>query len=311
MNGDAATVEGFIQKAYDDLKASDAASALSALKTALKLDFEHPEVMYALKCLNWWLERIEHLAGFQDPFDRGGFILSQWKFYYRFLDRIGEHYDLCQYALRRFVYSRALSAFRERLGEGVNQQDPEILYQVGCCYKGVGNFEKALKYLGQAVRFKREGGAALSELADINALLGDSRAAKVLFREAFYQDPQGIDLRSLESDLILRLRDKVRERGYEGEELAEWIPVYGYLWGVFSIKRELKQVEAGRLRDSILSLENEFRNRPRGPVKPRLINRYFWLIDHYENTREDPNLVEEIVLKIKILDPAIYELYRS
>jgi tetratricopeptide (TPR) repeat protein len=311
MNGEISTVEGLVQKAYDDLKDSDAVSASAALREALELDFEHPEVMYALKCLNWWLERTEQPADFRDPFDRGGFILSQWKSYYRFLDRIGEKYDLCQYALRRFVYSRALDAFREALGEGVNQQDPEILYQAGCCYKGVGNLEEALKYLGQAVRFKREGGAALSELADINALLGDLRAAKVLFREAFFQDPQGIDLRSLESDLILRLRDKVRERGYEGEELAEWIPVYGYLWGVFSVKRELKQVEAGRLRDSILSLENEFHNRPQGPVKPRLINRYFWLIDHYENIRGDPNLVEEILLKIKILDPAIYELYRS
>jgi tetratricopeptide (TPR) repeat protein len=254
MSEETATVEGLVQKAYDYLKDSDAASALAALKAALELDFEHPEVLYALSCLNWWLGRIEQPADFQDPFDRGGFILSQWKSYYRFLDRIGEKYDLCQYALRRFVYSRALGAFREALGDGVNQQDPEILYQAGCCYKGVGNFDEALRYLGQAVRFKREGGAALSELADINALLGDDRAAKVLFREAFFQDPQGVDLRSMESDLILRLRDRVRELGYEGEELAEWIPVYGYLWGVFSVKRELRQIEAGRLRDSILSL---------------------------------------------------------
>jgi hypothetical protein len=117
----------------------------------------------------------------------------------------------------------------------------------------------------------------------------------------------------MESEMIIRLRDKVKEMGYSGPLLAEWLPVYGCLFGVFSVKRELKQVELGRLKQSIFSRENEIRSgggaEGASLLKPRLINRYFWLIDHYENTREDPALMEEIMLKIKLADPAVYERY--
>jgi hypothetical protein len=89
------------------------------------------------------------------------------------------------------------------------------------------------------------------------------------------------------------------------------MPIYGCLYGIFSIKRELKQVELGRLKQSIFTLEFELRGKQedRGLLIPRLINRYFWLIDHYEKVQEDPQLIAETLLKIKLLDPSVYERY--
>jgi len=132
-----------------------------------------------------------------------------------------------------------------------------------------------------------------------------------LFREAFFIDPSKIDIRFLESALILKLRDSVAQLGFKDEELNEWIPVYGYLWGVFSVKRELKQTEAGRLKQSIFSLEAEYDSNParQAVLRPRLLNHYFWLIDYYENNHEDPSLIEEVLLKIKVTDPDIYSMY--
>ena len=324
MNGKA---EEFIQNAYESLKTGNEEAALGFLYQALEIDYEHQEVLYALKCLNWWLEKIYHLDDFYDPYEQGGYILSQWESYYEFLDRIGdtmlpvkETCDSCQYAIKRFVFSRALNCYLALLRDGINQQDPELLLHTARCYKGAGEWEEALRFLEQAGRLKREDSAILSEMADVNALLGGTRAAKVLFREAFYLDPQGVDLRGLESELIRSLLEKVRELGYTEEELAEWVPVWGCIWGIFSVKRELKPVELGRLKQSILSLENEYRSG--GPksahsvlVKPRLLNRYFWLIDHYEQTRDSLGLdflglIEETMLKIKFIDPAVHEYYR-
>jgi tetratricopeptide (TPR) repeat protein len=317
-----AGVEEFIRGAYESLKNGEASAAQLLLKKALEIDFEHQEVLYALKCLNWWLEKLRRQDDFHDPYERGEYILSLWKSYYDFLDRIGEvpckegglpGEDSCQYALKRFVFSRALDCFLDLLKDASNQQDPALLLQIGRCCKGAGNWEEALKHLEQAVRFRREDSAILSELADVNALLGDSRAAKVLFREAFFLDPQGINLPGLEAEMILALRDKVKDMGYAGPELAEWIPVWGSIWGIFSVKRELKPVEMGRLKQSILSLENEFRSKSGGSplVKPRLLNRYFWLIDHCEHNRDASGLMDETMLKIKFIDPVVYEHYRT
>ena len=57
--------------------------------------------------------------------------------------------------------------------------------------------------------------------------------------------------------MIRRLAAKVASLGYKGLELSEWIPVYGAVLGIFAIKRELKAVEVGKLRQSIYQLEND------------------------------------------------------
>jgi tetratricopeptide (TPR) repeat protein len=302
-----------LRKAYADLKDRDAVSAEAALENALQIYFEDPEVNFALKCVKWWLERIKKLGGFQEAYDKGGFILSQWKSFFSFLERIGSAaFEPCLYAVRRFVFSSALEYFQDVLGEGENQHEPALLLQVGQCYKGIGNYDLALRYLQQAVRFRREDGKTLSELADVNALLDETRAAKALFREAFFMDPQGVDLPNMESGMIVRLRDRVASMGISGPELPEWIPIYGAIFGVFSVKRALKPVELGKIRQSVFSLESEIRSGPDNVriLRPRLINRYLWLIDHYENAQEDPALIEETMLKIKIIDPGIFERMR-
>jgi tetratricopeptide (TPR) repeat protein len=193
----------------------------------------------------------------------------------------------------------------------LNQHDHALLLLTGRCYKGLGNYDEALKFLEQAFRIKKDDAETLAELADINALMADTKAAKILFKEAFFLDPSKINIQSLESALIQKLRDKVSANGYKEEELCEWIPVYGYLWGVFSVKRELKQTEAGKLKQEIFSLETEYDANPsrRNVLKPRLLNHYFWLIDYYVMSHEDHSLIEETLLKIKVKDPDIHKMY--
>jgi hypothetical protein len=135
------SVEGLLQKAYHSLKTPDPEGARLALNEALSLDFEHAELTYALKCLSWWMERLKKLSEFRDPYDRGRFILSHWKSFYSFLDRIGEplppgnrEFDNCLYAVKHFVFSSALGCFEGLLGDGENQHDPGLLLLVGRCY---------------------------------------------------------------------------------------------------------------------------------------------------------------------------------
>ena len=302
---------GLLKKAYDKLKASDVVTACALMEQALDLDFENEEIKHALKCVNWWLEHTRRIDDIKNPYEKGSFLISLLKQYYVFLGHLNQVYEQCQYSVRYFVYSKALFFFEGLLGSSLNQHDSGLLLLAGRCYKGIGEYDEALNFLEQAVRIKRDDAETLAEVADINALLSQTKTAKALFREAFFIDPSKIDIRFLESALILKLRDRVCELGYRDEAVSEWIPVYGYLWGVFSVKRELKQTEAGRLKQSIFSLEAEYETNParREILKPRLLNHYFWLIDYYENSREAPSLIEETLLKIKVKDSDIHNMY--
>jgi tetratricopeptide (TPR) repeat protein len=302
---------GLLKKAYEKLKASDPAAACNFLEQAMDCDYENEEIKHALKCVNWWLQHIGRIDDIKNPYEKGATLISMLKQYYVFLGQLNQNFEQCQYSIRYFVYSKALFFFEGLLASPANQHDPGLLLLAGRCYKGIGNYDEALNYLEQAVRIKRDDAETLAEVADINALLAQTKTAKTLFREAFFVDPSKIDVRFLESALILKLRDSVSQLGYKDGELSEWIPVYGYLWGVFSVKRELKQTEAGRLKQSIFSLEAEYDSNParRVILKPRLLNHYFWLIDYYENNHEDSSLIEETLLKIKVTDPDIYSMY--
>ena len=91
----------------------------------------------------------------------------------------------------------------------------------------------------------------------------------------------------------------------------EWVPVYGQLYGVFTVKRKLRPQEIARLKQEIYAKENEIKDSgcQRELLTPRLINLYFWLIDYFVAAKENVSKMNDIITRIKILDTDIYELY--
>ncbi|NJL72722.1 MAG: hypothetical protein HC888_14705 [Candidatus Competibacteraceae bacterium] len=121
-----------------------------------------------------------------------------------------------------------------------------------------------------------------------------------------------MDVAGLESKVMQKLAGLVREKGYVSPLLEEWVPVFGVLAGVFSVKRELRSIEYGKLKQAIYSMEVELRERRGGDkeaLEPRLLYRYFWLIDHYVSVKEDRERINEVLLKIKGLNREIYDQY--
>jgi tetratricopeptide (TPR) repeat protein len=304
---------GMIKRAYDFLKNEDLAAAQESLDAALRKDFDNQEVIFAQKCAGFWLDRVLRAQSMQNQFERGEYLLSQWKSFAGYLKRLDEDYADAVYAFRQYVFSFALRSFQSIASAAAEANEADLLLRIGRCHKGRGEFEIAIKHLESALQARKDDAEILGELADAYAQVNETRTAKALFREAFFLNAQKVDVEGLESALIRRLVDKVAERGYAGQELSEWLPVYGLLFGVMNVKRELRPIEVGKLKQSIYQLENEVKDsgKSRALVLPRLLNRYFWLIDHYVASREDRTKIDETLLKIKLLDSSIHQLYTS
>lgn len=299
-----------ISEAYKFLSDLDIDSAQASMQSALEQDFEDDELLYAMKCAQWWAGSIDKADSIADPFESGEYVISRWKAFRHFLSRLGPTQDRTCSAFKQFAFGTALAKYRSLASDG-ESADPELVLRLGKASKGHGDYEAAVRYLEGAAKARRDDPAILAELADAYALIDEPRASKALFREAFFINPQRIDTELLESSAFSRLACKVTEIGKEGIECAEWIPVLGELMGVFSVKRELKPIEAGKLKQSIYELETELAadGSRRAILVPRLINRYFWLIDHYMNRKEDKSKIDELLLKIKLLDPIVYKQY--
>jgi hypothetical protein len=148
-------------------------------------------------------------------------------------------------------------------------------------------------------------------MADCYALCGNERAAKVLFRDAFFIGAPQIDTSFLDCLMILNLMEQTAKKGFSGDELLEWVPVYGVLYGVFNVKRELRPHEAAKLKQAIYALENELKETASDSalIIPKLMNHYFWLIDHIAASQDERGKIEETLRKIRLLDDDIYKQY--
>ena len=298
---------------YQALREGLFSEAIDALERILEIDVEHPGAASTLKCAAFWKDQFEKDRPPRDGFERGEQLLGQWRLFHAFVERLADVPERCTFAIKQFVFSTALASYLSE-GAGAEQgADPDLLLQIGRCCKGIGNYERAIENLERANIEKRDDARILAELADCYSLVNESRAAKVFFRESFFLDPQAIELAGLESPLIQRLAARLRAMGYEGPVLNEWVPVYGTIWGVFGVKREMRPLELGKLKQSIHQLERECR--APGPARdhkvPRLINRYFWLIDHYLGTGEPREQTEEVLAKIEELDPRAHREFTA
>jgi tetratricopeptide (TPR) repeat protein len=305
------SIERLLDAACQDLRAGLHAEAFGKLERALALDVGRTATASALRCVAFWRERQARLDALKDPWEQGEAILAQWKLFVPFAERLGDVPERCLFSLKQRAFSTALALYRRVLEAGAGE-DAELLSRIGRCAKGTGTYDLAIEFLERANRERGGDAAILAELADAYSLAGEEREAKVFFREAFFLDPQAVDLGLLESPLVGRLVARLRAQGLAEPDLAEWVPVYGAIYGVFSVRRELKPLELGRLKQAIFQLEKEVRREgsPRVLV-PRLINRYFWLIDHYRTVGESRERVEEVLARVRELDPRVHRDYTT
>ncbi len=305
-----ATAADNLAFAYESLKNADIQSADSYLENALKADFEHAEVLLAMKCMAFWKDQLSKMPETGNLLDRGDFLCASWKKFMLFLTRIGDTSETVRYAYKRFVFGLALDQYLALPDKEKDALGAALDLRLGRARKATGDIETALIHLERAMQAQRNDACVLAELADAYAMAGEARLSKALFREAFFLAPQTIEIEFLESEFILKIIENIQELGYSGNDIAEWIPVYAEIWGVFNIKRELSVAEHNRISASARQLEIELRESPqrRSSLVPRLLNRYFWMADHLK-ANGDENGLHSVLLKIKILDQSIYASY--
>ncbi|HWR11644.1 MAG TPA: hypothetical protein VN445_07475 [Rectinemataceae bacterium] len=306
-------VPSLLALGYECLKNADLGNASRFFDEALHEDFDNAEVLFSMKCAQFWHGCIDEASHMETPLQRGDQMVSRWKTFQAFLSRIPGDFEMAKYAFKRMAFSVALDFYLAISDEEKAALGPEFDFRAGRCRKALGDYETAQQHLERAVKSRKDEARYLAELADCHALSGEHRQSKVLFREAFFIAPGTIDLELLESDTIRKLVEMAKGKELLAVEVAEWIPVYGELTGLFGVKRELGPSESSRLNSSMFQLENDLRENPAmgATLKPRLLNRYFWILDHYEASGADEARSEKILLKIRLLDEEIFKQYVS
>lgn len=304
-----------LQKAYRLITEGKINQAKQIFAEALEYNFDSEELNFAHWCCSYWDDFIQKLPKYE-AYEQGASLIARWKTFHLDLERQNKSFQRPVTSLQKGIFTIALDAF-ESLSidssamEFTAVQQAEIGRKLALCCKKLGKFDAALNHLTEANKVLPSSAPILAEIADCFALCGEDRKAKVLFREAFFIDAQKVETTFLDSELICCLIRQLKEKGYTGPALQEWIPVYGVLYGVFNIKRELRSHEVARLRQEIYARENELKDpsNDASVLTPKLINMYFWLIDHYVRTGESTARINDCLLQIRVHNENIYKMY--
>ena len=274
--------------------------AQKIISSLFEHDLESGELIYTNKCCIFWIDSIKRLKSIDDFFERSENILLEWKNFQDYISRESTPYEPALFAVQQGFFKNALEEYKKMLEEKDPLQKAEIYKNTGICYKKLGDFENARAFLTEANNIYPNLSSVLAELADCYSLCGEDKFGKVLYREAFFADPDSIDLDFLDSELIKCLIEKTKSKGYSGKALQYWIPVYGVLGGVFTIKRELTSQEVARLKKDIYAMENEIKDPSCNSeiLVPRMLNCYFWIMDHYDLANENQAKNNEVLLSI-------------
>ena len=211
-------VHALLALGYESLKNADLGNASRFFDEALHEDFDSAEVLFSMKCAQFWRERIDETSLISSPLLKGDQIVSRWKTFQAFLSRISGDFEMAKYAFKRMAFSVALDFFLAIPDEEKASLGAEFDFRRRTMPQGarrLRNFPAAFGAGGQNI--KKDEARFLAELADCHALSGEQRLSKVFFREAFFIAPDKIDLELLESDMIQKLIAKAREEDYTGE----------------------------------------------------------------------------------------------
>lgn len=291
------------------LEAGAPEKAAQLITPLFERDIDCRELIFTNRCCVFWIDSVRRINAIDDRYEQNESIFSEWKSFQTVIARESYIYEDAVLAVQHGYFLNSLKRLTPQLEEKDFFQKAELFKKAGICYKKIGDFENARAFLSEANAIYPNNASVVAELADCYSLCGEDKFGKVLFREAFFISAENIDLDFLDSQLIKCLINRTEKKGHIGKALNYWIPVFGILDGVFNIKRELNPQEVIKLKKDIYALENEYKN-PMCNEKilvPNLLYKYFWLIDHYVQTQESVVKINEILIKIKLLDSSVYE----
>ena len=302
-----------LDEGIDALREGNFEHAGTCFQRVVFVDLEHEYAQSMLKMADYWVEKSRRY-GFLPQNERVDFLLESWKSFNEVvLSRLEFVPDRALFAIRGWLFGQVAEYIEVQLKE---KESPQLYLKLGRAYKMRGDYDLAIEAYAEGVSMSREDPCLLAELADCYAIVDEEANARIFFREALFHGAMSIDFDYLDSAMITNLQKKVREIRPEDKYSPEWLGVYGVLWGLFSIAREMKPAEYARLNQSIHMLRSEIEDIPvrREILVPRLIYRLFWLIDYYRNLTSEPEAakarIRSALLDIRFLDERIAKEYK-
>ena len=121
--------ENELAKAYELLKKGQLAKASEILSEALTDDLENIEILYTLKGINYWNQKLARVQNLTSPYEQGESIVSHWKDFTQTMGKDGLYFERSIYAIRQGIFALALECYDSMINNSGKVQPMPDLYR--------------------------------------------------------------------------------------------------------------------------------------------------------------------------------------
>lgn len=269
-----------INKALNLLRFGDFERARKLFAEHLKKNYSSSIAESGLKCAKYWDSRISKLKEVKSNYEKGKLLIEEWKKYEVFARIIKNLNNKVFGNIQSFVFNLALETLKSDFNN-CSIDNLQLNYMIAISYKKIGNFNKSIEYFEKSLYIDSKNANILAQMADCYALIDNEKKAKLLFREAFFIDSEAVDIDLLDSNMIESLIVKIESDKIPSDKIKYWLPVYGRVYDVFNVSRELLPAELGQLKQKMFNYEKLFDSKQKSDyIKANLLNAYLWFYDY-------------------------------
>lgn len=295
------------------IQKGDLKKTLEIMEEIFNLSPNYTGVVEAIKSIKFWQNRWSKIFQIKEGYERAQYLLNEWENYNNFILSNKINHTGVIIHLKNFIFKKII----KNLILTYHQSDIpniEILIQMGEIFLSIDEIQKAIETLEYAKLFRKRDSYLLSLLADAYYRNNNIKLSKLLYREAFLYNPEKIVLSKLTADFISVIMNYiVKNFNYPNNLILQWIPIYGILLNYFNFKRELSIDEINKLKEEIEELENQYHAKHfiDDFSVPKLINRYFWILDYYILQNNNEEYIKIYLDKLKNINSTVYKEYLS
>lgn len=239
-----------------------------------------------LKVTRFWQKRLELFISTDE--DAGITLFKEWDHFVHFCCEYNVKEREIFLATKTYVLKKVVDFLTKASREKDNASKELLVYLAYAFYEADIN-ERAIEVLEFILgRFQDDSDARVyTLLGDIYAELYPENSPKrdlaiIMFNELFLKCIETVDINNIDYEDINILMQGIRADLFPEQEIKYWIPVYGYLYGGLTVRRNLRYDEYKQLQETIATLEGEIREKEHtATIIPQLLNVYFWIFDYY------------------------------
>lgn len=304
-----------INEAYQLIEEGNFIEAAEIIDALMNQSTDYPGLIEGYRTAKFWNNRKDEIDNSIQGKKKADYLMRQWDEFNKYATEKNMTDTAAFRAARKYVFQNASMHYKIAFQRQESTADNfDLLLNLGVCFLTTGEYSNTIETLEYARSSYKSNAKLLSILGEAYYQINEIPRSLLYFREAFLINPSEIDLDLLKTKPILGLIESVNRKKPGCSDVREWIPILGFIEDIFYVKRPLNSQQIESIKREIYNMEKSFQTMNREKISetnivPRLINKYLWMLDYFEQQNYDFESVTDIRKRLIKLDKELFEDY--